>query len=414
MAGYPDLAFGQYSGSLCCHQHSAANHVGVELSPAEQASFDLVVAGWELQPSPEMSVSDLPTLQAFNFDLEDVPYNCGKEPDMNTPMPHNPWSSSDLNSPSDLGNQLITRRGELSGEKGPVPTKVVGPDFTFDLTSMHPNCGATTPSLDELDTTSFYDDIPLQGTESPRSSMTHKLTDLSVELADFSETIPPLTIHNYPGGLVGMPPDILSMVKRFRNDAVLNLSERLIDSYSKLLRSDSVGHALDRPNSLTIADRTSDWARSIDHASIHLLLSCHHRLIDAYDRLLLHARICFRSTVDESCQFAMEPVRIGNFAASENTALAMMYVMLAKFGVNLKDKSYELMSRVGAKRALPAELEPAGSMCDHEKQEQVTRSNDIIEATALACKAVWHRASGMLRKIYDLRNQTDPAIFRGF
>jgi hypothetical protein len=265
-------------------------------------------------------------------------------------------------------------------------------------------------------------------TSSSGSSCIRDLADLSIKLLDHAETVPSETIHEpltkggpspfevlmaEGGANLGFDVEIIRRRKdveqasNYALDTTYTLSQNLLDMYPRFIdsfvgKSADAGAMTNAPSSSLV---TSVTRRILDPSAIHLILSCHHRLIDIYESLFVHFRVCANMEAGRKIVHhnpglpCVVTTTIGSFKPPNSVAIAMQFFLIVQFAGSLADKAYELVRGV----------ESMPNTSSHENEENTqSGSNTPINATLLACKAVWNRAKAMSNTIASLKNTLSP------
>jgi hypothetical protein len=265
---------------------------------------------------------------------------------------------------------------ELHGQKSQDYFRLPSPPIRlYDLgaPSIQPSQASILPRIPPKTTNLFFEWGNNINTEHPRSEkhLIRQLADLSMGLYDHFTTIPPLSIHDrLPDGSEARPLPHWE----YSADDTFKLTQDLIDIYPAFLdtfvrgtsaisqdRNGEPSLTESNPGCTISADALcSDSQRlgplahdlvSYDHSSILLLLSCHVRIIDIYDSLFVHMRICMdgnASCASENSQrmYGAPPVKIGNFTPPPSSAVPMQMMLLIQFASQLLDNSTDLAAHL--------------------------------------------------------------------
>ena len=199
-----------------------------------------------------------------------------------------------------------------------------------------------------------------------------KLSELSISLFEHGKTIPPLSIHD------PVPENEKHLEKTkyeaqgfgsYSVDETFLLTQGLIDIYPLFIDmfarrktfhpNMSNVQRSSRCQQITTDQRVEQFGPvasslssplDLDHSSILLVLSCHSRLIDIYDQLFKHMKICLediciQSTVQQHSYKAPQ-LRIGNYVPPAATAVPMQLLMLLHFATSLCTYAIELDEHV--------------------------------------------------------------------
>lgn len=211
-------------------------------------------------------------------------------------------------------------------------------------------------------------------TEHPRSKihLIRQLGDLSVCLYEHLAKIPPTSIHDQPNNEL--------QDTGFSIDNTFKLTQDLIDIYPAFLDTFIRGGAISgesnaepsqantpldftMPDNIVCAESPNHLEKSVhssisyDNSSILLLLSCHVRVIEIYDELFKHMRICMDRSVDcpshrRQAKLKTPPVKIGTFTPPPSSAIPMQMMLLIQFASQLSDNSSELAAHLQVPQSL--------------------------------------------------------------
>lgn len=243
-----------------------------------------------------------------------------------------------------------------------------------------------------------------------------KLSLLSSELFEHSQTIPPISIHD---------PDSVSKEKNIRAGAddysqyvveeTFRLTQSLIDIYPIFL-SIFLNHtptSISTPpfgwtdtspsssNTTTPEDSTPTstsptqpkHSKPLDHSSILLLSSCHLRVIDVYTELFKHMGLCIRQrgviSHPSQAQLKAPTLSIGTYIPPASSAVPMQFLLLVQFASQLSSYANDLV----------LELEGLeGGFEGREKHEEMA-----MKLTVAAAGNVKERASFMASELSRMR-----------
>jgi hypothetical protein len=246
------------------------------------------------------------------------------------------------------------------------------------------------------------------------------LSELSISLYEHSTTIPSLSIHD------PIPENELyqeTMENRVRDyayysvDETFRLTQELIDVYPSFIdvfMRRKISHSSDSPNVATSSRPYVEAAQPVehlgpvapplssplhlDHSSILLILSCHLRLIDIYEQLLKHMKVCIDQKglvcTNQQASFKPPQLKIGNYVPPMETAVPMQMLLLLHFANSLRDHAVQLESHIrepenrsGSSASLPSD-----------------RDEDRVKVLSqMSAEMVKERAAGMLQHLTFLR-----------
>ncbi|KAF4977118.1 hypothetical protein FZEAL_6306 [Fusarium zealandicum] len=127
---------------------------------------------------------------------------------------------------------------------------------------------------------------------------------------------------------------------------------------------------------------------AFDQALVNLLLACHLRLLDLFDNLVDHARVCAHVASllprDHEPRFDIPEIRIGSFVAPKASAASMMTSMVIELQSSLTTRAQELHHVVS-------------SIDGSESRE--------AKILALQCESLKEHASATLADLHSLRER---------
>jgi hypothetical protein len=252
-----------------------------------------------------------------------------------------------------------------------------------------------------------------------------KLSNLSRDLYEHGNTVPPLTIYDPPSAFMG--DDRTSQgtqncleLSNYRVDETLRLTQCLIDIYPTFLnaflshpasQSSNAGSTLppDRtsntylgtapnlPTSLTGSSQ-DHTLETLDHASILLILSCHLRLISIYEALFHHMKQCYSqggiSVTPSQAALNVPPLRIGNFTPPPSAAVPMQMLLVVQFASRLFNYAADLASEIGD----PEQGTPQSDSLNGDS------TDDTLALTRATAENVKNRASKMSQELGAMRS----------
>ncbi|KAN0095474.1 hypothetical protein V8E51_016185 [Hyaloscypha variabilis] len=254
------------------------------------------------------------------------------------------------------------------------------------------------------------------------SDCIRKLSQLSTDLFEHSHTIPPMSIYNPPpanAGEHGVPQGIQDYSK-YNISETLRLTQALIDMYPAFLNAflphptsqssnasstwsfESMSNthfetAQHSPASSTTPSQKNS-AHKLDHASILLILSCHLRLINIYEALFHHMRMCVdhRGVMKTPQQATLQvPVmKIGDFAPPPSAAIPMQMLLVVQFASRLFNYAADLA----------AEIREPESGTPQSDSSSGSSNDDTLALTRAAAENVKARASNMSQELGAMRN----------
>lgn len=381
-----------------------------------------MISDWATQPPPLSSGLEDPS---FDMDFLDQSFNPIQSYGMAIPQLHSHSSANngmvnfEIEPPSYFETESAGK--ELDFQR---TLELMFPLSDNQLAPMHASATEVIPAGKEYGPPDSPPEVPhhahvrlLQDATKPSgSSCIRELADLSVKLLENAETVPPDSLHEplTRGGpsafevmmisgdsaVAGFDVEIVErrkdvmMAKNFTADKTYSLTQNLIDIYPRVMDTFIPG-----------SSSTSLRTARLDHSAIHLLLSCHHRVIDIYESLFCHVRACAalqkRHSIIQSNNQGLQcaAVTIGSFQAQGSAAVKMQFILLLQFAGSLADRAYDLVKGI---ESMPKTSEDTQSNPNGEFAQQIPDS--AFNATLLACKAAWGRAKSMSSGIANLRH----------
>ncbi|KAE9367688.1 hypothetical protein N431DRAFT_348492 [Stipitochalara longipes BDJ] len=255
------------------------------------------------------------------------------------------------------------------------------------------------------------------------SDCIRKLSQLSTDLFDHSNTIPPISIYDTPASMEdhGLPQGTQACedYSKYRPSETFRLTQTLIDMYPAFLNaflphptsrssntsstwsSESMSNTHFETAQHSSASSTSpsqkNSTQSLDHSSILLILSCHLRLISIYEALFQHMQACFdqRGVAMTAQQATLEApqLKIGDFAPPPSAAVPMQMLLLVQFASRLYNYAADLA----------AEIREPESSTPQSDSSSGTSSDDTLALTRAAAENVKSRASHMSQELGAMR-----------
>ncbi|KAH7179805.1 uncharacterized protein B0J16DRAFT_177605 [Fusarium flagelliforme] len=120
----------------------------------------------------------------------------------------------------------------------------------------------------------------------------------------------------------------------------------------------------------------------VDESLIHLLLACHLRLLDLFDNMINHGRMCAHAAplLPPGCEPRLDipEIKIGSFVAPKISAASMMVAMLLETQACLNVKAQELHDAVTSSVGHDARAAKIlGLQCESLKEHASTTSTDL-------------------------------------
>lgn len=279
-----------------------------------------------------------------------------------------------------------TPLGDLAGQPGP--------GLAAPLPGSDPPCRPE----DEATATD-----PKPSPPNSKSHCTQQLASIMVDLDALWAEIPPTSAFHFPLGDDIEKHTAAFAEKYAQHKSIENLfgtSQRLIDLYPAAIlqsltlnsmdppRCETGGcvHSVDPPPSLRAAEESvlsRNSSSAIDHSLASLLISCHLRLLDVLDHLLLLVLSCFKihstSPTMREPDFGVPELRVGSFTPPRASA-AFMQAFLAKHLVGiLSEKAGQLAQAVELKSGENPDKEcrVLALQCELLKERQAVKLDQI-------------------------------------
>lgn len=140
----------------------------------------------------------------------------------------------------------------------------------------------------------------------------------------------------------------------------------------------------------------------LDHSSILLILSCHLRLMDIYDQLFLHMKVCLKQRGSKGMEynpkqayFQAPKLTIGKFVPPPETAVPMQILLLVHFVTTLSDYATELEGHI---------RQPENGIASSRSFENDRSGNGVAALSLASAQKVKERATGMVQDLGFLRS----------
>jgi len=280
------------------------------------------------------------------------------------------------------------------------------------LLSSRPSFGDTL-GIPKSQTHRFEDIEPAEADS--KSNCIRLLSQLSVSLYEHSNTIPPLTIYDTPSSKPNG--DMTTYSSKYKLEDTLKLTQSLIDVYPTFLDT-----FLQQPRAktqtdwlsgqivstdLTEIDHIMDSASTLvpesalDHSSIHLILSCHLRLICIYETISTHMKCCVRkggtSLATSRIVAELPQLKIGSYVPPPSATLPMQMLLFLQFGSQLLRYAAQLTARI-------EEYEEDTSQ---KETDHGSTKDDVVLLTRATAENVKTRA---LKLTHDLGTSRDEVL----
>lgn len=247
-----------------------------------------------------------------------------------------------------------------------------------------------------------------------------RLSELSISLFEYSTTIPPLAIHDPVPQTDDYQATMDSRAKDYSNytaDETFRVTQELIDIYPlfielftrrKVFHSSKSSHVPMSPQQPVESEQGVEYLGPVapplsnplhlDHSAILLVLSCHLRLIDIYEQLFKHMKVCIDlkgvGHTQQQGTFTAPRLRIGNYVPPMTTAVTMQMLLLVHFATSLCDFAVALDGHI-------RKPEDGGTSAGNSPSDQ--SHHEVKALTLVSAERVKERATGMLQHLHSLR-----------
>jgi hypothetical protein len=172
---------------------------------------------------------------------------------------------------------------------------------------------------------------------------------------------------------------------------LLQRSQKLLHLYPEVLkRLEPEDISCDAPDCIHNAQKQFSPSKSrisIDQSLIHLIMACHLRLLDIFDMITNHGRMCAHAVPllprEHEPKFDMPEIKIGSFVAPKLSAASMMIAMVIELQHSLSSRAEQ--------------LEGAVSLA-------VGNESKAAKIISLQCESLKERASDTLEGLCSLRD----------
>ncbi|KAE8454299.1 hypothetical protein EG329_005224 [Mollisiaceae sp. DMI_Dod_QoI] len=217
--------------------------------------------------------------------------------------------------------------------------------------------------------------MPICETEST-SSCIGKLSQLSSDLFQHSQTLPPLSIHDPEcADEDGYMRSELKDYSQYFIEETFRLTQGLIDIYPSFLTSVLNNNQPQAPSpSFDWVDTTQSESSintppeeigdpplppppkpPLDHSSILLILSCHLRVIEIYEQLFKHMQVCIKQKgipmTRRQASLKVPQLTIGTYCPPPSSAVPMQMLLLIQFASQLFNYAADLSSEIEGQRS---------------------------------------------------------------
>ena len=247
---------------------------------------------------------------------------------------------------------------------------------------------------------------PSQKPPQELASLVRIAAELAIKLGEHAATVPPMSIHRLPrpwlveatptgerNGSVAQSHDstrVAPITHRpsFAIDDTFHLTQSLIELYPSFvdLAFRPSAHSRGEVHTEPSSEAGHETQPELDHASVLLILSCHHRLVDVWESIFAH----FEAVLDRGEQLGRRcgKIAVRSFEPPQAMGVKIQMVLMIQFAEELCAHIRRLLKELALTR-------PTSRRQQHEAP---------ADAVAMASDAVLKRAEGMLERIVHLHS----------
>ena len=289
------------------------------------------------------------------------------------------------------------------------------------------------------------DVVGVDATYNTAASCVQRLAQLSARLYEHAGTVPSQSIFNderTTGNVNSTNKGIGS--DEYSVDETYHLTQSLIDLYP-ILTSTAIRNNLRRPTCLPInqqhisssltleisgdisesgnamtkddqhrAQSVLSKCSAFDDASILLILSCHHRILDIWEKIFALMQTCIEhSAVSKSHDgqpVTVATLKIGSFVLSTAAVVPMHISLITRFASQLLNYVCELVGEVAAVPWIKDYNNEGVEISNEARQLHRQQQEAGVSPTHLACEAVMIRASKMVSQVDRLQSLIHQAL----
>jgi hypothetical protein len=248
-----------------------------------------------------------------------------------------------------------------------------------------------------------------------------KLSQLGIDLFEHSNSLPPLSIYDTPPDDIEEDSVYLGAkdYSKYVVEDTFRLTQSLIDLYPTFLNaflphpttryssenitwsqegmSNARFQASQHPAPGTASSSQASSRPPLDLSSILLILACHMRVIDIYEALFQHMKLCLKqqgfTQTPQQALLNVPQLTIGSYAPPPSAAVPMQMLLLLQFASQLFNYSTDLASALGESEGVTP----------HSDSSNCSADNDAFAATRAAVENVKSRASNMSQEMGAMR-----------
>lgn len=224
--------------------------------------------------------------------------------------------------------------------------------------------------------------VPSPTTSSPCLTLDRNLASLSHKLSEHLATIPPLSVWSVPPG--ELPRDL-----QIEPDGTFAVTQSLIDLY--------------RDTSLIQA------SKALNDSTIYMLIACHHRVLDIWDRMFIHAHKCV-AHASHVGPVNVPPINIGSFRPSGSASISLYATLIIHLAQQLHSGILTLIAKLPRHAMTSTDLYTSDGPLD--ELARIDTTSNPRNATILSCQAVVDRAAKMLAGIETIRASIPESVLQ--
>ncbi|KAF2138628.1 uncharacterized protein K452DRAFT_311550 [Aplosporella prunicola CBS 121167] len=199
-----------------------------------------------------------------------------------------------------------------------------------------------------------------------------QLARLSQSLSCHLATIPSLSIWS---SMPENPPKDL----HFSVDDTFALTQSLVNTYRDVASIQNRG--------------------TLDDSSTYLLIACHRRLIDIWERVFCHMRKCI-SQGPNDLSVSVPSVKMGSFTASSSAAITLHLTLITQFAQQLQHGIQSLLRVLTENSNTFSELLPADAP---DALATLHHAPCGIDPVSLSCQAISEKSNKLVSDIEDIK-----------
>jgi hypothetical protein len=245
-----------------------------------------------------------------------------------------------------------------------------------------------------------------------------KLSQLNIDLFEHSNSLPPLSIYDTPPEDIARDSAYVGAkdYSKYVVEDTFRLTQSLVDLYPTFLNaflphptannssdnsswlqggmSNARFQASQYPVPRTASSSQASSRPPPDHSSIFLILACHMRVIDLYEALFKHMKLCLKQQgfAKTPQQVKVPQLTIGSYAPPPSAAVPMQMLLVVQFASQLFNYSTDLASALGGSEGVTPHSD---SNC--------SAGDDAFAATRAAVENVKSQTSSMSQEMSAMR-----------